>query len=365
MPIKVYAAESPTYADIPFWLTACVRLAPPLGRTGTPRETVDKVFPIAQAALADRMRVDQENVGLDRELISLIAGYATAKEGRWIVQYLQHIGFLRVRKNYEPGTGKRHPDTFIANTRPPLGYVGPMNYADLADALRSTDPAARVLFVDSDGNRSAKPRNAHASVGSEAYERTGVSRGQNRSAKPRNAHASVAEREREGTPSREFPPSIDRKTASPPAVGGAGGEPPQATEDALTVVRRLPWPRGKRPTRRQAEKLAREIDAATERAGLTHSELHDHLAERVPRAHSNPMTYALNALADDELPISGADEQDDRHPASDDSADVTPKPPQRPACEACGAHEGDGPAERFVWVDANTGRPCECRKAAV
>ncbi|WP_226360874.1 hypothetical protein [Pseudonocardia sp. ICBG1142] len=166
------AGDSPVDAAVPFWVTACLRLAPPQRRDGRVMSAAaDKVLTAAQVLLADRVRsADPERVVLDRAKLARWCGYESANKAGWLLDYLSSIGFLRIDRHYVSGRRGRSVDTFTVFSRPPVGYVGPRTYAELDRALSDPTTPAR-LFVASPRPRPSGPV-AHMGM------KTGVSAGQ-------------------------------------------------------------------------------------------------------------------------------------------------------------------------------------------
>jgi hypothetical protein len=151
VPTQVVAGDSPTAAEVPFWITACTRLQPPRRRNGAEvtASLANAVFPAVQALIADRLRTtDEESTQLNRDRIARRCGLGDAKKAGWLFDYLELIGFLRVQRHFA-GVGRgRSTDTFKIFTRPPLNYVGPLTHAELERALDQSDQAVTgILFV--------------------------------------------------------------------------------------------------------------------------------------------------------------------------------------------------------------------------
>ncbi|MGI5507442.1 hypothetical protein [Lentzea sp. CA-135723] len=149
-PIRSGAGDSPSDVSVPFWITACVRLMPPERRMDSGRNKgqvlpitdtlANAIFPAVQALIADRLRTEGEaNAPLNRDKIARRCGISDASKARWIFDYLESIGFLRIRRHYAvPGRGRGY-DTFTVFTKPPLGYVGPQTHAELQRAMDDPD----------------------------------------------------------------------------------------------------------------------------------------------------------------------------------------------------------------------------------
>src|SRR5699024_11332368 len=135
-PIEVYG-DSPDRVDIPTWLIACFKLAPPQGRTGEPRRNVDGLRDVAWMLLAQRMGTrPDEAITLNREAIGRWAG-TRPDRASWITDYLASVGFLDVYRRWTQGG--RRADVFALHVRPPTEYVGPQTAAELDEALRDPD----------------------------------------------------------------------------------------------------------------------------------------------------------------------------------------------------------------------------------
>lgn len=148
VPLPVMATgDSPTSVSTPYWLDACLIFMPPLAeRTGKPRDG-SPVLRAARILLGDRIRArDEDHPVLDREIVARFSGHTTAKNARWIFQYLEQVGFLTIQKHYGSG-GRRSHDTFDCSEQPPLNYVGPRTHAEVVHALRHPESAPEDLFV--------------------------------------------------------------------------------------------------------------------------------------------------------------------------------------------------------------------------
>lgn len=299
--MEVHAGDSPVNAPVPFWLTACVRLAPPLGRTGKPTEAGDKVITAAQALLADRIRVHGEDrVLANREVLASFCGISRTDKMRWITDYLQTIGFLRVddeprdsrgrrRNHLDPTTGKSVPDEFVVRERPPLNYVGPQTFAELRDALKAGPPQGlEELFLSSQVS-AGPPRGGPDDT-------PGPPRGEKTRSHP--------------VPPGEEPLNKDsflRKEGRKESNGVAPlcGAGDATTDDELTaavrdLVRRLPW--GKAPVGRTPKTLedANEhlvpaiVTAVREREEFTLEAAANHALARMDRVSS--VNFLVNAF---------------------------------------------------------------------
>jgi hypothetical protein len=404
---EAVAGDSPIDAAVPFWVTACVRLMPPRRRNGAEitASLANAVFPAVQALIADRLRAEGEaDAPLNRDRIARRCGLGDAKKAIWLFDYLEQIRFLRVHRHYAaPGRG-RAVDTFTVFTRPPLNYVGPRTHAELERALDHPDRLLTcVLFVSEtagqgEGSRSGTVR---ADQGAESGTLVSETAGQGEGSRSGTVRAdqgaesgtlvsetagqgegsrsgTLSDREREGTPSREFPPSIDRG-AAPPGVAGPGGAP---SSTAMAVVARSPWPTGQRPNRGQSVELGLLVEAALQDHGLSEAEVQEYVVatlqrrakdeQRKPGRKSNPARYVANALAPDNLPIptpSDAIElpQDDGLAPDVDLAQEAPAATQPvsalPACDECGAEAGAPLVQRVVEnPDGGRDLPCSvCR----
>ncbi|MER7015290.1 hypothetical protein ABT324_27985, partial [Saccharopolyspora sp. NPDC000359] len=141
-PVRGRAGESPDRIELPFWLDACLLLAPPL-RNGKIRSARHAIYPVARALMADRINArGDEAVRLDRTALARWAGVAHAQNCAWIFKYLEEIGFLEIQRHYA-ATGQK-PDTFDVFTTPPANYVGPLTYAELDMALRQQSTGQQV-----------------------------------------------------------------------------------------------------------------------------------------------------------------------------------------------------------------------------
>ncbi|MGW9310708.1 hypothetical protein ACWGPQ_22140 [Saccharomonospora azurea] len=253
-------ANSPTWSATPIWITACLRLMPPLGRTGKTRPEADKLLTAVQMLLADaRSGHGDAKVYLDRGRLAKLLGYTKVQNATWVLDYLVRIGFLRIERNYEPGRRGRHPDTFVVCDEPPASYAGPRTFAELVDAIEQDWPAGVDLFVPVAQTR---PRLEPV---------------------PREPQTRVAK--------RRIGPSTTR------------------SDESWELVRDLPWPAGSRPNLADATAIAVRVDEVCERFGLTRDEVRVHLEARIEgsarRRGACTARYVLGALDDDQCPIPG------------------------------------------------------------
>lgn len=239
-------AESPDRVDVPFWVTACIRCAPPTTRSGNPMNAADKIETAAKMLLADRIRHASGGVQLNRDRLARLVGYdgpAAGKKVAWILDYLVEIGFLVIHRNYNP-TGGRRADTFDVYSRPPANYVGPRTFAELVKAADEGWPSRDSLFVALD---QADP------------EREPV----------RSATAT------------ELRPS--RTTVS--------------REDVRGALRTVGWNSAKAaPNAREFETLVDLAHAAMTRYGASLEQVRWYAARKIRESRSNPVAYVLTAF---------------------------------------------------------------------
>ncbi|MFC7344622.1 hypothetical protein, partial [Saccharopolyspora griseoalba] len=203
--VHAVADDSPTSELIPYWVLACVDFAPPVSKkTGKPVD-VTVALKVVMALLSARLRVSPEiEVELNRDRLAVVAGRANAKQVRPVLQWLESIGFLKVRSHYPEGRRGRMYDTFTVSTEPPQNYVGPRTYAewihtlllDQADRPRSlfATPAKADAQNPRSGSRAATT--ALENQGTELYGRHDGGRPQN----PRSgSRAATTALENQGT----------------------------------------------------------------------------------------------------------------------------------------------------------------------
>ena len=311
-PIRTEAGESPSGADVPLWVTACVRLSPPAGAAA------DKAVTAAQVLLADRIPVyGQDRVVSNHEWLAAFLGYTRRDKVKSVIDYLQQIGFLSVPEMREADVdkhGRRKPqrdehqrtvgDTFLVHWRPPAGYVGPQTLHELRDALRERKTwALNELFLDpssevaSTAGQSCTPQQVQDS--GSLYPATGtgnVSAGQ--SCTPQEGASRVPYiGDPSGISGGEIP---EGGSAAPPADAGAVAAAPDEPDWARLLVRALPWrSKGRRgPTVAEADQLAAGFRLAVSRNGLAEAEVRDHALSKLARADAgkNPIAYVSGAF---------------------------------------------------------------------
>lgn len=405
--LDVRAGESPDCASVPFWVTACVRLAPPRRPSGEAMDTAaDKVLTAAQVLVASQIRgYDRAEVTPDTALIARMVGYSRADRARWILDYLQEIGFLRVvdggvradgvrMARHDTATGRKITNTYVVHQRPPRHYRGPRTLAELATALSYAagdgtpvaglfaEPQVGTYTAHEGDTRQTYPADAgdtkdpqldaytpSAGTGPATYP-THAGSSTNPQVATYPADAGSLDREREGTPSREFPPSIEESReagSGRPAKPADPGTSPSGR--AWDVIVRLPWPAGGRPTRHEAAVLAELVDAAIAHE-LTYGELAEHLRGRLNRvrAGGNAIAYVRGALAPERLPVPTPTEPDAPATGHTDTAGPAAArcsssdrlPPRLPACSVCGAEEGAPKNHRIVETADGRETWCEC-----
>ena len=352
-PFRAEAGESPSGADVPIWVTACVRLTPPAGAAA------DKAVTAAQVLLADRIPVyGQARVVSNHEWLAAFLGYTRRDKVKSVLDYLQQIGFLSVPELREADVdkhGRRKPqrdehqrtvgDTFLVHWRPPAGYVGPQTLHELRDALRERRTwAFNELFLDPTSeiaSNAGQPCTPQQVQGSESlYPATGtgnVSAGQ-----PCTPQQGALRLPYIGDPSGisggEIP---EGRSAAPPASAGADAAAEDKPDWARLLVRALPWRSKSRrgPTTAEAGQLAEGFRLAASHYGLTEAEIREHALHKLDRsdAGKNPISYVIGAFRAEHL--------DRLRPAGDyEPLSEQPLPlPQQP--------EGQADAQ---WAEAKT-----------
>ena len=355
--MEVHAGDSPVHAAVPFWVTACVRLAPPVGRTGKPTESADKIVTAAQVLLADRVRVEGEDrVLADRHTLARFLGYGRSDKARWVTDYLESIRFLvikdqeqdkrgRRRNRMDPNTGRAVPDQWSVREQPPLGYAGPRSFAELRDALAEERVwTLDELFVSvqvSPGPSREGPREASSPS------REGLDSKPQVSSSP--SREGPLEGERERTLFESSLPRSIKASAPPPATGGPD-------DDALNqqvrdeVVRQMPWRKhGHVLTLADEQRLVPVMAAAIRDHGLTLAQVREHALFKLGKAKSNPISYLCDGFSPERLPVptnevlevpTGNDSAD----AGQSSADGANAPGADTAQEHAGAEEPRQPS---------------------
>jgi len=329
-------AESPDRVDVPFWVTACIRCAPPTTPSGNPMNAADKVEIAAKMLLADRIRHSDGDVTLNRERLARLVGYdgpSASKKIAWVLDYLVEIRFLVIHKNYGPG-GKRSADTFEVYSRPPANYVGPRTYAELVKAADEGWPSRDSLFVALDQADPEREPVRSATVTELRPGRTTVSR-----------------------------------------------------EDVRDALRTVGWNSAKAaPTPKEFGELVDLARAAMTRYGATLDQVRWYAARKVREAKRNPVAYVLTAfreraaeIAHEPDPAENLVFEDDpelvavvtRKAAVPESEAPSTSPqgaktqgakPVLPACSRCGAREGDPWSFRyFITEDGDEVECTACR----
>ncbi|MHA6801756.1 hypothetical protein [Bounagaea algeriensis] len=262
-PIEVYG-DSPDRVDVPFWLAACIKLAPPTRSSGQPIQRIDRVYAVVLMMLAARYGArPDEAILIDRNSIARWAGVSRPDQAAWITDYLEQIRFITVYRRWDKHG--RKSNAFDVHVRPPTDYVGPQTAAELDAALR--DPTSPPMlfspgqpndttsvakgspqYHDERGKGSETPGqpNDTTSVakGSPQYhdER---GKGSETPGQPNDTTSVAMPRVRgigiEGEPPSGGSPEMNAN-AGTPAAAAAAGDPLDERPDLAEVVARLPWP---------------------------------------------------------------------------------------------------------------------------
>src|SRR5690606_34300426 len=150
---------------------------------------------------------------------------------------------------------------------------------------------------------------------------------------------------------------------------------------ALDLARRLPWAEWSRrtgrslPSAKDVQDIAVAIDTAVRSAEITLDQAAEVGCQVLATADTPAFVVrAFTRHLTKWLPAAVADEADQLPMPSGDSSTATEPPegsvsssrePQRPACDRCGAADGDGPARRIRRGDDGRMRHCECRPASL
>ncbi|HEX6359541.1 hypothetical protein [Actinophytocola sp.] len=400
-PTESRAGESPVHSELPFWITACVRLQPPRRRNGAAvtGSLANAVFPAVQALIADRLRTAPDvRTELTRDRIARRCGLTDGKSAAWLFDYLELIGFLRVQRHYAvPGRG-RSADTFTVYTQPPATYCGPRTHAELERALDDPDrDHAAVLFLD----QPARPTDSHRSPtfaaerGDESPTLLPETAGHaENGGSPTFAFEAGDEsptllaetaRRAEGHPSATVP-LIDRSSirkiegSIEPVPGGTAAPPATGLEaDQAAAVRelvsRLGWAEwSRRRTNGRfwlslagANEVEAAICAAVARGAVTLDQAAQVAQDALFEARKTPVVFVARAFSSPTLErrilaLGAAPLSDNPMPAPDEPDEPTEPAPAGtavlPACSTCRAAEGETAQYRWVEDDDRRARPC-------
>uniref|UniRef100_UPI003F49ACBC hypothetical protein n=1 Tax=Amycolatopsis sp. CA-293810 TaxID=3239926 RepID=UPI003F49ACBC len=195
--------ESPTSGEVPLWVTACILFDPP--PVASSANTVSTAVAFLMAASV-RVHGDLA-VKLSPTRLALLCGFERPEKAKWLTDYLQRIGFLRVLDGgVNPKTGRRQArrdaqgrpieNELLVFPSPPPNYRGPRTLAEIDAAI--ADDIAEAEFAH---ERSAG---------------TGTKR-----SKPRTIR--IRKRELFGTPAgRPIPPGRGMEFGTQPPAGGDG-----------------------------------------------------------------------------------------------------------------------------------------------
>ncbi len=159
----VSVGESPTVGAVPFWVTACLLFDPP------PVAAANSVSTAVAVLMAAAVRVHGDlMVKLSPTRLALLCGYERPEKAKWITDYLQRIGFLRVmdggvnastgrRQARRDGAGRAIENEFVVFPSAPEHYRGPRSLAEL-DRWISADLDAAEQAPSRGGRRSGRSR---------------------------------------------------------------------------------------------------------------------------------------------------------------------------------------------------------------
>ncbi len=377
-PFETVSDQSPDSGTVPFWVTACVRMLKPCPPHGSADRAADKVLTVAHLLDADRIKVDGDDASeTDRADIAVIAGYAPSRPDAagWIVSFLRRIGYLRIQKRYEKGTGKRRADRFVVSPRPPLSYLGPQTKDGLLRALRSR---AEWSWPDlfSTQNPRATPNPTDVGLGADSIPTdVGVDH-QNPRATPNPTDVGTPRARSSSGPSGPSGGGGPEGGATVPAADAAGGTSHENddTDWARLLARDLPFSQkqGRAITASEARQLAARFRVAAEEYGYSHEQIQQRALDTLAKSDGRgAVTYVLGAFKNGLLDREPVTESlslpkvpSDSSAASASTTEADTESAQLPPwCGECG--DGDERAEiclplRRVDDGTNTMVPCAC-----
>ena len=337
---ETYSDQSPESGSTPFWLDACVRMLKPGPRDRKNPAGADKVLTVAKTLDADRVKVAGEDATeMGRSDIAAVAGYDPDRpdSASWIVTFLQQIGYLRVQKRYEPGTGKRGADRFVVSPRPPLNYVGPRTQHGLLRALRMRTEWEWIDLFSLENPR-AKPIPSGDGVGGEPIPSGDGVDPENPRAKPIPSGDGTPRARSSSGPSgpsggEEGPEGGE--TTKPAADAAAGTSYEHDELDwARLLARDLPFStkRGRPITPAEARQLAARFRVATEVHGYSHEQIQRWALDSLAASNgTGAVKYVLGAFANARLDAEPVTESlslpdHDSSKTSTDTATSSPEP---------------------------------------
>lgn len=388
---------SPDSGTVPLWVVACALFAPP------EVNAADKVITAATVLMASTVRVHGDlAVKLSPLRLALLCGFERPEKAKWLTDYLQEIGFLKVVDGgINPKTGRRQArrdakgrpidNEFLVLPVPPTNYCGPRTLAEI-DALIAEDIAAAELEHER-RNPGSKKRSRPRNIPIQRRDLFDVSAGQSTLPPGGTDSATQPPARGDGDVSAgqpTLPPGgtyqIDRSSISEreiegsiePVPGGTAKPPATGLEESAVAavreqVRRLPWRKWAKVKlgvtnyqlmRHDADQVQNAMCAAMARDGITLEQATE--VARHALAEAKGPVYVVRAfepkklgewlrrleaepLAEDALPLPGAAKSQFSDPkpakqqgsAAADPDDGEPSKPVLPACSTCDAEEGE------------------------
>jgi len=398
IPTHAVAGNSPSSADVPFWVTAFVRLDPPQreGKQVSPLYA-NAVILAVQALLADRVRTEgNAEVPLNRDRIARRCGLGSAKKAKWLFDYLQKIKFLKITHHYRgPHRGRSH-DTFTVYDQPPFNYVGPRTHAALEHAL--DNPAWWTTGTLLVGETPGQPQGHGSGTLVEDLGHGSGTLVDKTPGQPQGHGSGTFSRARRSD-SSSLRSERDRREegASEPEAGrweapGTGSDEDDASAAAYRLARRLPWTEWSTRTGKPLTITADDLDrVATAVADAIHAgratfqDAESIAPAALAEASKNPVNYVVGAfkgarlvrwvrstqaveLDEDPLPLPSATGDDGEHNTPTEALSSPQAATQAtsgvlPACGQCDAREGEPASVRTVVDDNGNGKRCDCLTA--
>lgn len=275
---------------------------------------------------------------LDREYLAYFAELSRADKVKKHLDELIEIGFLTIFDGgVDPETGRRRqrrdasgaplPARYVISLEPPAGYVGPRN---------ATEARAQFIVDRDQAYRAAEKAGQRPRVGHVKIRRSEVGR--------LHTEGPVRAVVAEPAPATELRP---RRVA----VG---------REEVKAKLRTVGWNSAKAaPNAQEFETLVDLAHAAMTRYGATLEQVGWYAARKIRESRSNPVAYVLTAFRERAAEIAREPDptevltfEDDpdlvaafarKDTAREDAGTEQPAyaRPELPACDVCGAREGD------------------------
>ncbi|MBE1580390.1 hypothetical protein ACFORH_43495 [Amycolatopsis roodepoortensis] len=159
--------ESPSSGEVPLWVTACILFDPP--PVASSANTVSTAVAFLMASCV-RVHGDLA-VKLSPTRLALLCGFERPEKAKWLTDYLQRIGFLRILDGgVNPKTGRRQArrdaqgrpieNELLVFPSPPPNYRGPRTLAEIDAAIAEDIAEAEFAHERSagTGTKRSKPR---------------------------------------------------------------------------------------------------------------------------------------------------------------------------------------------------------------